>query len=155
MGAMQRLLPPSLVLILVVVSVVIGVTMPVLGPLHWVLRLLGVLPLAAGLWLNLGGAGLFARLETNIRTFDDPGQLVTTGHFRFTRNPMYLGFTLVLIAVAMFVGTLTAWVGPTVFFVAANGWYVPFEEQRMQATFRDAYEDYRRRVPRWIGPVRT
>lgn len=152
---MQRLLPPALVLILVIVSVVLGVVVPLVGPLHWALRLVGVVPLAAGLWLNLGGAGLFARVGTNIRTFDEPGQLVTSGHFRFTRNPMYVGFTLMLVAVALFVGTLTAWLGAVVFFLAANGWYIPFEERRMVASFGDAYEEYRRRVPRWIGLVRS
>lgn len=153
-GCMNRLLPPSLVLMLVVVSVVVGLVFPILGPLHWVVRLVGVLPLGVGLWLNLGGAGLFARVGTNIRTFDDPGELVTSGPFRFTRNPMYLGFVLILVAVALFVGTLTAWLGAGAFFAAANSWYVPFEEQRMAAMFRDAYDEYRRRVPRWLGPVR-
>ena len=152
---MQRLLPPMLFLPLLVVSIVVGLLAPVAGPLPWVVRLLGIPVVAAGLVLNLGGAGLFGRVDTNIRTFDDPGLLVTEGPFRFSRNPMYLGFTLVLGGVALLVGTATAWAGAVVFFGAAHRWYIPFEERRMVATFGTAYDDYRRRVPRWVGVVRS
>ncbi len=149
---MQRLLPPFLVLILIAVSLVIGLALPVLGPMEGWVRWLGFIPLLVGLAFNLRGAGLFAKVETNIKTFNEPEKLVTNGPFRFTRNPMYLGFTLMLCGVALFIGSLTAWVGPIAFFAAANLWYIPFEEARMHATFGDAYEAYQRQVPRWIGP---
>ncbi len=151
---MQRLLPPLLFLPLLVISVVVGLVAPALGPLPWVVRLSGVPIAAAGLALTVGGAGLFDRVDTNIKTFDDPDRLVTQGPFRFSRNPMYLGFTLALAGTALVVGTLTAWLGAVVFFGAANAWYIPFEERRMAATFGSAYAEYRRRVPRWLGPVR-
>lgn len=152
---MQRLLPPLLFLPLLLISITVGLVVPGAGPFGWALRLVGVPVVLAGLALNLGGAGLFNRLGTNIRTFDDPGRLVESGPFRFTRNPMYLGFTLILCGAALLVGTLTAWVGAAVFFAAANLWYIPFEEARMHATFGSDYDDYRRRVPRWLGPVRS
>jgi protein-S-isoprenylcysteine O-methyltransferase Ste14 len=150
-GDVQRLLPPFLVLSLIVVSLAFGLAVPVVGPMSGWWRLTGVVPLIIGLLLNLGGAGLFARVETNIKTFNDPDKLVVEGLFRFTRNPMYLGFTFILIAVAVFVGSLTAWVGPVAFFLAASLWYIPFEEHRMAARFGPAYDRYRQRVPRWVG----
>ena len=101
---MQRLLPPLLFLPLLVISVVLGLLVPVAGPLTCALRILGVPVAAAGLTLNVGGAGLFQRTGTNIKTFNDPGVLVTEGPFRFTRNPMYLGFTLMLSGAALLVG---------------------------------------------------
>ncbi|MEM7288138.1 MAG: methyltransferase, partial [Actinomycetota bacterium] len=119
---MQRLLPPLLFLPLLVASVVVGLVVPVLGPTTWAIRALGVPVAAVGLTLNLGGAGLFNRIGTNVKTFDDPGRLVTGGPFRFTRNPMYLGFTSMLCGAALLVGTLTAWIGAVAFFVAANLW---------------------------------
>ena len=152
---MQRLLPPTLVLVLIVVSVIVGVAVPIIGPLSGAWRLAGLVPLVVGLWLNLGGAGLFSRLDTNIRTFDEPGRLVTAGPFRFSRNPMYLGFMAVLAGVALLVGSLSAWMGPVAFFGAANFWYIPFEEARMRSNFGDDYDHYRSRVRRWVGPVRT
>ena len=110
------------------------------------------MPLGLGLSLNLGGAGLFARLGTNIKTFNDPGRLVDTGLFRVTRNPMYLGFFAMLCGVALALGVASAWIGPVLFFMAAQLWYIPFEERRMHETFGGYYIEYQRRVPRWVGP---
>ena len=154
-SGMQRLLPPLLFLPLLAISIVLGLVVPIAGPLSWALRILGVPVAIAGLTLNIGGAGLFNRIGTNIKTFDDPGRLVEEGPFRFTRNPMYLGFTLMLCGAALLVGSLTAWTGAVAFFAAANLWYIPFEEARMRSIFGPQYEDYRRRVPRWLGPVRA
>ena len=150
---MQRLLPPFLVAALLVGAIVVGLSMPVLGPMAMPLRLSGLVPLAAGGWLNLRGAGLFERIGTNIKTFDEPGTLVVTGPFRFSRNPMYLGFLLVLTGVAILIGSLTAWLGPTAFLAAAQLWYIPFEEGEMRAKFGGDYERYAARVGRWIGPL--
>ena len=151
---MQRLLPPHLFAILLTATIAVGLALPIAGPLPIFVRVLGVPLAVAGLALNLGGAGLFDRIGTNIQTFRDPDRLVTEGPFRITRNPMYLGFTLMLVAAAVLVGSLSAAVGPAGFFAAAHRWYIPFEERRMEATFGAAFDDYRKRVPRWVGPVR-
>jgi len=150
----MKLLPPRLVLILTVISVVLGLLVPILGPLAIGFRIGGGVVLAIGVGLNLRSAQRFARIGTNIVTFNDPGTLVTDGAFRFTRNPMYLGFVGIMIGVALLVGTLSAWVGVIGFWLAANQWYIPFEEGRMLARFGDDYVAYQRRVRRWLGPPR-
>lgn len=151
---MFRPLPPVLVAGLLILAIAAGLFAPVFGPAATPLRLVGLVPLAAGLGLNLRGAGLFDRIGTNIKTFDAPGTLVDTGPFRFSRNPMYLGFVLILAGVATLVGSLTAWVGPLAFFAAAQLWYIPFEERKMQEKFGADYERYTAEVWRWIGPLR-
>ena len=148
---MQRLLPPMLFLPLLAASIVIGVVAPLAGPWAWPIRLTGIVAIALGGWLNVGGAMHFQRVETNIVTFLDPTKLVTDGRFSWTRNPMYLGFVLVLVGAALLVGTASAWVGGLVFFVAADRWYIPFEERRLRTTFGADYEAYRGRVRRWFG----
>ena len=147
---MRRLLPPTLFAPLLVLTVAAGLVLPVAGPISWALRWIGAPVALFGAWLTIGGAGRFERVGTNIKTFDDPDQLVVDGPFRVTRNPMYLGFTLMLAGAALLVGTLSAWCGAVVFFVVANLWYVPFEEQRMLERFGDDYEHYRTRVSRWV-----
>ncbi|MCE3289332.1 MAG: hypothetical protein K0R83_1344, partial [Caulobacter sp.] len=84
------------------------------------------------------------------RTFDDPDVLVTGGPFRFTRNPMYLGFLLLLAGVALGLGAASPWIVPVVFWLLADRWYIPFEERAMRRTFGEAYEAYARRVRRWV-----
>jgi protein-S-isoprenylcysteine O-methyltransferase Ste14 len=151
---MRRLLPPFLFVPLAGLSVVFGWLVPIAGPIDPPWRWLALVPLLGGLALNVGSAGLFSRIGTNVVTFNDPGTLVTVGPFRWTRNPMYLGFVLMLLGIAGVVGTASALLGPVVFFVAANFWYIPFEERRAHAVFGDPYDRYSSRVPRWIGVVR-
>ena len=103
----MRLLPPRLVLILLIAMVALRVLAP--GPMimSYPYNLAGVLVAALGLGLTLSGAGLFARIGTNIKTFNEPGTLVTDGLFRWSRNPMYLGFLLLLGGTAIALGAST------------------------------------------------
>lgn len=146
----MKLLPPPLVLMLLTAMAGLRWFWPgailLTPPLIW----LGLLPLAVGVLLLLQGAGLFRRLGTNIKTFNEPGTLVTGGPFRLTRNPMYLGFLLVLSGAAVLLGALTPFVGPLVFALASQLVYIPFEEAALRAKFGEAYEAYARRVRRWI-----
>ena len=148
----RRLLPSSLVFILVVVAVPLGLFLPVKGPLPWMWRLSGIAPLLAGLWLTWFADGVFGRVGTNIDTFGKPDVLVEAAPFSFSRNPMYLGFSVALGGVALLVGSVTALVAPVSFTAAAAWWYIPFEEDRMLAAFGRAYVDYQSRVPRWFVP---
>jgi protein-S-isoprenylcysteine O-methyltransferase Ste14 len=149
----RRLLPPTLVLLLLLVTVPLGLVAPVLGPLAWGWRLFGVAPLLGGLLLTQRSNALFLRSGAEIGTFDDPTLLVTSGPFAHTRNPMYMGFSIFLVGAALTVGSLTAWLAPTAFVVAADRWYIPFEEQRMLAVFGTGYTEYQSQVPRWLFAV--
>jgi protein-S-isoprenylcysteine O-methyltransferase Ste14 len=151
---MNRLLPTTYAWLLLLAAVPLGLLAPTLGPLARPWRLAGLFLLVGGLGLARSGHSLFARLGTNIETFEDPTLLVTTGPFRYTRNPMYLGLTMILAGVALLVGSLTVWLAPAGFVAAADRRYIPFEEGRMRATFGPRYDEYRACVPRWLGPVR-
>lgn len=113
--------------------------------------------IAAGAALVLAGLGLaaacsrrFHRLGTNIKTFDPPGLLVRDGWFRFSRNPMYLGFTIVLVGVASALGNPALLVFPAFFFALADRWYIPFEERAMAERFGADYNEYRSSTRRWL-----
>lgn len=146
----RRLLPPRLVVVLAVAMTGASAFVPGRPLIGRPWRATGALVATAGLALTVRSARVFDRVDTNVRTFDDPDHLVDTGAFARTRNPMYLGFGLALAGVALMLGTAVAWLGPLAFLVAADRWYVPFEERRMTARFGSSYEEYRARVPRWI-----
>ncbi len=119
-------------------------------------RLGGLALAGVGLGVTVAGSSQFQRAATNIKTFDDPNQLVTSGLFAWSRNPMYLGFTCALAGIAIVLGTATPWLGPVGFAVVADRIYVRFEEQRMAAVFGPEFERYRSRVNRWLGrPMRS
>jgi protein-S-isoprenylcysteine O-methyltransferase Ste14 len=110
----------------------------------------GVPLVIGGLGMAFYHARLFRKLGTNLTTFDEPGQLVTGGMYRVTRNPMYLGFVLALLGGAIWLGTLAPFGVVITFIIITDRWYIAFEERAMAAKFGAAYDDYRRRVRRWI-----
>jgi protein-S-isoprenylcysteine O-methyltransferase Ste14 len=146
----MRILPPHLVLTLLVAMVALHITLP--GPvvLAFPYNLAGLVVAALGLAVTLSGARLFARVGTNIRTFNEPGVLVTDGLFRWSRNPMYLGFVLLLLGTAMVLGTATPFLAPLLFAVVADRWYIAFEERALQHKFGADYAAYSSRTRRWI-----
>ncbi len=144
------LLPPTLFCICLALMFLLWWVWPI-GTLFAIpINLLGLAPLAAGLALSMAGSNHFARIGTTINTFDEPGQLVTDGWFRYSRNPMYLGFALALIGAFILLGAISPTLGVFIFVVAADRWYIPYEEKKMMAKFGEAYQDYKHRVRRWI-----
>lgn len=148
---MQRLLPPTLVLLLALAAAIASWLIPVAAfpPSPW--RWAGVPLTIAGLAVSTLGSRRFASVGTNIKTFDDPDILVDDGLFAVSRNPMYLGFVVALVGWALAWGALTAWLAPALFLLAADRWYIPFEEARMMEQFGRDYERYRRETSRWVG----
>ena len=50
----------------------------------------------------------------------------------------------------MLLGSVSCFLRAIAFFLAADRWYIPFEEKAMQRVFGEEYDAYRRRVRRWI-----
>lgn len=111
---------------------------------------LGYLLVAIGIALPIWGSHVFKKHETNILPYKDPDHMVTDGPFTFTRNPMYLGMLLALFGVDVLTGTFEGLAFVALYFAVANWWYIPYEEERMQAVFGDKFEDYRNKVRRWV-----
>jgi protein-S-isoprenylcysteine O-methyltransferase Ste14 len=147
---MPRLIPPVLFLALLGPLALLwayhpeGWAMRPDRPMPWDVPLL--LGLAVLIWARLQ----FKKANAEIHTFRSPRSLVTGGIFRFSRNPMYLGFLLLLLAAAFYVNAWCALLAPLAFFAASVLWYIPHEEQTLRASFGSAYDDYAWRVRRWI-----
>ncbi|MDF1722034.1 MAG: isoprenylcysteine carboxylmethyltransferase family protein [Minwuia sp.] len=147
---MKWLLPPILTLILLIAMVVLSRTVPLVWLMDTATSRLGLFGVGAGVLLILWGAFQFRKVRTNIHTFHDPNVLVTSGPFRFTRNPMYLGFLIILSGAAIANNALIAFLPVAVFFVVANWWYIPYEERAAVQAFGQSYLDYKQEVRRWL-----
>jgi protein-S-isoprenylcysteine O-methyltransferase Ste14 len=79
-----------------------------------------------------------------------PQRLVRVGLYRFSRNPMYVGVTLILIGWAVLFGSLTLTVYAAVVLLAFHIRVVTGEEPWLKRTFGADWESYRARVPRWL-----
>jgi len=111
---------------------------------------LGFFIWVAGLLLMHAGWKAFRKAGTPLRPTEKPTSFVTEGPFRFTRNPMYLGMTFMLLGIAVGVGSVPLLVVPIVFFFTMNGVFIPYEERKLEEIFQKEYLDYKSRVRRWI-----
>jgi protein-S-isoprenylcysteine O-methyltransferase Ste14 len=143
-------LPPVWLLLALVASFLLDRWWPLtrLVAVPW--NYLGLIPLGVGALMSLTAALSFRRAGTPVVPFTPSTSLVTGGWFRVTRNPMYLGLTLILTGVALIDGTLGAFL-PLPVFVAILQWrFIRLEEPFLESIFGDEYRKYCARVRRWV-----
>lgn len=147
---MQHLLPPILWFVCLVA---IGITYAYSADLQLAAQytlLVGGALFVVGALVTIAASRQFAAVRTNINTFLEPDKLVTSGLFRFSRNPMYLGFLITLAGGAVAANSAYAFLPVALFFAASQLWYIPYEERMATAVFGDSYAEYCRKVRRWI-----
>jgi len=103
-----------------------------------------------GLGITVKIGKLFDKVNTEIHTFKKPRQLIQSGFFKISRNPIYLGFTISLIGVWILIGNLIGLIGILIFFLISNFWYIPYEEKTLKKEFGEEYVIYKSKVRRWI-----
>lgn len=104
----------------------------------------------AGFCVMLQAWWQFKQADVAICPTEKTAELITDGIYRFTRNPMYLGMVMMLVGVAMFVGTLPFYVAAGTLFAILNFVFCPYEETKLAGTFGNRFEQYRNRVRRWL-----
>jgi protein-S-isoprenylcysteine O-methyltransferase Ste14 len=94
---------------------------------------------------------LFRSEDTQVSsTSETNNKLITSGPFRFTRNPMYLGLLILSVGVALATGAILMFIVPLLVFATANWVHIPFEEAKMRRQFGQSFDAYTREVRRWI-----
>jgi protein-S-isoprenylcysteine O-methyltransferase Ste14 len=112
---------------------------------------LAIVLMVLGIASAVSAARLFRREGTEINpTSTTNARLVTSGPFRLTRNPMYLGLVLVTSGIAFAVGAWPMFLAPLATFATANWVHIPFEEAKMRRQFGAGFDDYCAKVRRWI-----
>lgn len=153
MQALELKIPPP------VLALLLGATVWWLAPLGpavpWPegLRIgLAVLLALLGLALDCSGLVAFVRRHTTINPLSPRKStaLVTTGVYRFTRNPMYLGMACLLTAWAVWLGALLPFAAPVLFVLFITRFQIRPEERVLAQLFGPPYTDYTRRVRRWL-----
>jgi protein-S-isoprenylcysteine O-methyltransferase Ste14 len=102
--------------------------------------------------IDLFSAVSFRRARTTVNPMkpERTSVLVTSGAYRFSRNPMYVGLLLVLVAWALFLNSAWALMGPAIFALYINRFQIAPEEKALAATFGAAYSAYKSSVRRWL-----
>jgi protein-S-isoprenylcysteine O-methyltransferase Ste14 len=93
----------------------------------------------------------FARSgKGTLSPLDPPRTLVVRGLYRYVRNPMYLSVTLIILGEAMLMRSSAMVVYWAIWFIWVNVFVVGYEEPTLRRMFGASYEEYTRRVGRWI-----
>jgi len=149
-SASHGLLPPAFVLIAGLLMTGLHLVVPWVQLLAMPWRLLGVVPVAVGILLNIWADQLFKRARTAVKPFEPSTALVLAGPFHFSRNPMYLGMVLALVGIAIVLGSATPWLVVPLFVWLVTERFIIREERKLEATFGQQYYDYKVKVRRWV-----
>jgi protein-S-isoprenylcysteine O-methyltransferase Ste14 len=123
-----------------------GIAAPVQGPLRSAGMVVAVMGGVLALWCVME----FARRGRGTPApFDPPRRLVTTGPYRWVRNPMYVGAGLALAGAALVYGSIALWAYLALFMLTAHLAVVLYEEPTLKRVFGRDYASYRRAVGRW------
>ena len=142
--------PPAIYFISILAGILLQIiySLPILP--FFGLRVVGLLLIGLGLGLSIWGDREFKRHDTAVNPDQPPTILVTTGLYRFSRNPMYVGLTLLQLGLAL---TLNSWwlvltLVPALIMMSRG--VIDREEQFLAAKFGKRYIDYKNSVRRWL-----
>lgn len=106
----------------------------------------------AGVAIALSGVVSFRRVRTTVNPLKPEAStsLVSTGIYKVTRNPMYLGMLAVLLAWAAYLPSVLALLGPAAFALYITRFQIIPEERVLHSLFGAAFVEYTQKVRRWL-----
>jgi protein-S-isoprenylcysteine O-methyltransferase Ste14 len=148
--AVKTPLPPTYLFSAIVVMVLLHMLFANMEVVPYPWRLLGCAPLLFGIILNLLADKAVKVNHTTVKPFEESTRLITTGVFRYSRHPMYLGMGFILVGIALLLGSLLPFLVIPVFVVSIDVLFIRTEERMLSDKFGDAWEKYQAKVRRWI-----
>jgi protein-S-isoprenylcysteine O-methyltransferase Ste14 len=141
--------PPLLAGGLLLVTLILHFLLPEEHAVEWN-EAIGLILVMVGAGVSSFAAAIFQARDTTRKPWGEPTQFVVQPPFTWTRNPMYLGLTIVLLGCAVFFSSITMLLAPAVFFVVIDRMVIPREEETMERLFGKDYVAYKERVRRWV-----
>ena len=128
--------------------------------LNWVLPLpiafskslewAGTILVFIGLGFAFSAVSQFGKMRTTLDPHGSVSTIVTSGPYRFSRNPIYLGFVFTLIGLPLALGNYWGVVLSPLMMVLMLQLVIKHEEVYLEEKFRDVYASYKSRVRRWL-----
>ncbi|MFZ1041961.1 MAG: isoprenylcysteine carboxylmethyltransferase family protein [Anaerolineales bacterium] len=147
----QVMVPPPLVFLgYLIGALILNWIVPFPAPWTFVLRIVGGFAIIGGI-LFVGSAFLQMRkANTPVDPREPVTAFVTTGPYRFTRNPIYLGFFLIYLGFTLLAGTLWGLIASPFLIWTITNAVIRAEEIYLDEKFGEQYKQYRSRVRPWI-----
>jgi protein-S-isoprenylcysteine O-methyltransferase Ste14 len=99
-----------------------------------------------GVVLNLLADRAFKFNQTTVKPFEESSTLITTGIFRYSRHPMYLGMVFILAGLALIMGSLTPFILILAFLILMDRVFIKVEEQMLEKKFGESWLTYKAKV---------
>ena len=143
--------PPILMLLFAGLMWLISLWVPDASKAAWV-NLLNLFILLLGIFCSTSGSRAFKKVKTTINPMkpNTASSLVTTGIYQYTRNPMYLGLFLLLIAWGLYLSNIGALLCVIGFVVYLSYFQIVPEEKALEKLFGTDYLQYKKTVRRWF-----
>ncbi len=148
--APMRVPPPLVFLGHLIAALILNWLFPIPDPWGSVFRLVGGAAVLAGLLLGATAVSRMLRAHTSPDPDRPTTALVTDGPYRFTRNPIYLGFLLVYLGFTLMAGSLWGLLLSPFLIWTVTSIIIHAEERYLRAAFPNEYEAYKARVRRWL-----
>ncbi len=145
-----KIQPPLLVLIHIVLAFALTWLIPLPLVVPQTLRLSGFILVILGFLLGLGALLAFRRTRTTRSSGSSATQLITFGIYRFTRNPVYLGFLLMLVGIPLNAGSYWGIPLTPIMIILFNRLVIEQEEENLAQEFGEEYKSYKAKVRRWL-----
>ncbi len=146
----MRLYPPSYLLIGILSMVGLHAWFPGRQIFSQFFCLLGIPVGCLGIGIVLWCARLFRIHQTAIKPFEESTTLVSTSLYQYSRNPIYIGMVVLLMGVAILLGSLSPWFVVPMFVWAIDRQFVVAEEAVLMQKFGVRYSEYCKKVRRWL-----
>ena len=144
-----RILPTTYLLTYLILAFIFYFFFPIINITSFY-RYFGIVPIIIGLAINIWTDSLFKKEKTTVKPNKTPSKFITKGPFRFSRHPMYLGFVLFLLGIAIVLGSISSFVAPIMMFITLKRKFLPLEEEQMEKHFGKKYLEYKSNVKSWL-----
>ncbi|PIN88457.1 hypothetical protein COU61_04830 [Candidatus Pacearchaeota archaeon CG10_big_fil_rev_8_21_14_0_10_35_13] len=146
----MKLNPPDYFMTLLIISIITNYALPTIKIVYYPYNLIGIILITLGIYLNLDPHFKYKKLKNPIEPTEKPRTLITNGAFRISRNPMYLGMISILLGTAIIYGNLISFAFPIILYIMIRTITIPVEEGILTKEFGKKYEEYKKKVRRWI-----
>ena len=144
---MKITFPPVILLVSIVLQIILLFSFPISVDLS---SLLGLILILSGISLVFVSFRFMRKMKTTFIPDGTPEVLISSGPFKFSRNPIYLGMLTILVGIAFLMSSLSAIIIAFVFGIIINFTWIAHEEKKLHELFSEDWKNYSSKVRRWI-----
>lgn len=141
--------PPVVAMFYIIVAIMLGVFIPLVD-LSTMIRNIGFGFVVVGFLFGLAAFIEFRKAKTTILPHGSVSNIISSGIFRFTRNPIYLGFLFMVIGFPLNYGSIWGIIAAPFFVTTMNRLVIEKEEAYLEKKFKEEYTNFKSRVRRWL-----